>query len=99
MPVFVISVPSCGDQISRGFFCTFCAFRLSQAYGGTSFCGYSLVMQRIPLNDGRRLFGNDPKAYAEARPEYPDELYERLINRCGFCAQEPLSSRLVQGQE
>jgi len=41
-------------------------------------------MQRIPLNEGRRLFGNDPKAYAEARPEYPDALYERLVSRCGL---------------
>jgi trans-aconitate methyltransferase len=41
-------------------------------------------MERISLNDGRRLFGNDPKAYAEARPEYPDGLYDRLISRCGL---------------
>jgi SAM-dependent methyltransferase len=41
-------------------------------------------MQRIPLKEGQRLFGNDPKAYAEARPEYPDELYERLATRCGL---------------
>jgi 16S rRNA A1518/A1519 N6-dimethyltransferase RsmA/KsgA/DIM1 with predicted DNA glycosylase/AP lyase activity len=41
-------------------------------------------MERIRLNDGRRLFGNDPKAYAEARPDYPDALYERLITRCGL---------------
>jgi SAM-dependent methyltransferase len=41
-------------------------------------------MERIPLNDGRRLFGNDPKTYAEARPDYPDALYERLITRCGL---------------
>jgi SAM-dependent methyltransferase len=41
-------------------------------------------MQKIPLSDGRRLFGNDPKAYAEARPEYPDALYERLMTRCGL---------------
>ena len=42
------------------------------------------LMERIPLNDGRRLFGNDPKAYAEARPDYPDALYERLVARCGL---------------
>ena len=41
-------------------------------------------MERITLNDGRHLFGHDPKAYAEARPEYPDGLYERLISRCGL---------------
>jgi SAM-dependent methyltransferase len=41
-------------------------------------------MAKIPLNDGRRLFGNDPKTYAEARPDYPDALYERLKTRCGL---------------
>jgi SAM-dependent methyltransferase len=41
-------------------------------------------MEKLPLDSGRRLFGNDPKAYAEARPDYPDELYERLITRCGL---------------
>jgi len=41
-------------------------------------------MQRIPLNDGRRLFGNDPRVYAQARPDYPDALYERLMTRCGL---------------
>jgi SAM-dependent methyltransferase len=43
-------------------------------------------MQKIPLNEGRRLFGNDPKAYAAARPEYPDALYQRLVTRCGLAA-------------
>jgi SAM-dependent methyltransferase len=41
-------------------------------------------MQKIPLNEGRRLFGNNPKVYAAARPEYPDALYERLKSRCGL---------------
>jgi len=41
-------------------------------------------MERIPLSDGKRLFGNDPKVYAWARPEYPDVLYDRLITRCGL---------------
>jgi SAM-dependent methyltransferase len=41
-------------------------------------------MDTIPLNDGRHLFGNDPKTYAKARPDYPDALYERLITRCGL---------------
>ena len=41
-------------------------------------------MERISLNDGRRLFGNDPKTYTEARPDYPDALYERLVTRCGL---------------
>jgi SAM-dependent methyltransferase len=41
-------------------------------------------MPKIPLNDGRRLFGNDPQVYAEARPDYPDALYQRLVTRCGL---------------
>ena len=39
-------------------------------------------MAKIPLSDGRNFFGNDPLAYANARPDYPDELYERLRTRC-----------------
>ena len=41
-------------------------------------------MEKIPLQDGRRLFGNDPAAYTQARPDYPDALYARLISRCGL---------------
>src|ERR1700741_4424865 len=41
-------------------------------------------MDKISLNDGRRLFGNDPKTYAEDRPDYPDALYARLMARCGL---------------
>ena len=43
-------------------------------------------MQTIPLNEGRRLFGHDPKVYAAARPEYPDVLFDRLKSRCGLTA-------------
>jgi SAM-dependent methyltransferase len=39
-------------------------------------------MAKIPLSDGRKLFGNDPSAYANARPDYPEKLYERLRTRC-----------------
>jgi SAM-dependent methyltransferase len=41
-------------------------------------------METIPLNEGRRLFGNNPATYHDARPDYPDELYQRLIARCGL---------------
>lgn len=41
-------------------------------------------MSRIPLSEGRRIFGDDPCAYASARPEYPDGLYRRLVERCGL---------------
>jgi SAM-dependent methyltransferase len=41
-------------------------------------------MPKIPLSDGRYLFGNDPLAYANARPDYPEELYQRLRARCGL---------------
>jgi SAM-dependent methyltransferase len=61
-----------------------CPFAVSFFVLFAPFCGYSLVMQRISLNDGRHLFGNDPTAYAEARPDYPDALFQRLITRCGL---------------
>jgi SAM-dependent methyltransferase len=38
-------------------------------------------MQRT---EGRRLFGNDPAAYARARPEYPERVYEILRTRCAL---------------
>jgi SAM-dependent methyltransferase len=41
-------------------------------------------MPEIPLSAGRQLFGNDPLAYAYARPDYPEELYDRLVTRCGL---------------
>src|SRR5690349_3462425 len=39
-------------------------------------------MPKIPLSEGRHLFGNDPLAYANGRPDYPEELYQRLRTRC-----------------
>ncbi len=39
-------------------------------------------MPKIPLSEGRHLFGNDPLAYANGRPDYPEELYHRLRTRC-----------------
>jgi hypothetical protein len=34
--------------------------------------------------DRRRLFGSDPTNYHEARPEYPERVYELLTSRCGL---------------
>ena len=39
-------------------------------------------MPKIPLSEGHHLFGNDPLAYANGRPDYPEELYQRLRIRC-----------------
>jgi hypothetical protein len=39
-------------------------------------------MPKIPLSEGRHFFGNDPLAYANGRPDYPEELYHRLRIRC-----------------
>jgi SAM-dependent methyltransferase len=39
-------------------------------------------MDRIPLTTGRRAFGEDPATYAAVRPDYPDALYMRLVERC-----------------
>jgi SAM-dependent methyltransferase len=42
----------------------------------------SALMPNIPLSEGRYLFGRDPLAYANARPDYPEELYQTLRTRC-----------------
>jgi SAM-dependent methyltransferase len=34
--------------------------------------------------EGRTLFGIDPANYAEARPDYPDQIYAVLRERCGL---------------
>lgn len=39
-------------------------------------------MPKIPISQGRHLFGHDPSAYADARPDYPEALYQRLRARC-----------------
>ena len=41
-------------------------------------------MDVLPLTVGRRLYGSDPAAYANARPDYPPSLYETLASRCGL---------------
>jgi len=41
-------------------------------------------MTQIPISAGRQAFGDDPRAYAAARPDYPDTLYDRLVERCGL---------------
>jgi phospholipid N-methyltransferase len=43
-------------------------------------------MSHIPLTEGRRSFGDDPIAYATARPEYPEACYRHLVDRCGLRA-------------
>jgi SAM-dependent methyltransferase len=39
-------------------------------------------MSRISIVKGRRLFGYDPASCAAARPEYPPQLYHRLVELC-----------------
>jgi len=41
----------------------------------------------VPLQQGRRIFGSVAETYAEARPDYPDELYQLLATRCGLQSQ------------
>ncbi len=41
-------------------------------------------MNTIPLAEGRNLFGNDPATYAAARPDYPEEMFQLLVDRCGL---------------
>jgi SAM-dependent methyltransferase len=40
-----------------------------------------LAEDRIDRDAGRLLFGDDPRAYDESRPEYPDRVYELLAER------------------
>jgi SAM-dependent methyltransferase len=37
-------------------------------------------------DEGRRLFGLDPIGYRAGRPDYPDAVYETLVERCGLGA-------------
>lgn len=39
--------------------------------------------ERISRDEGRRLFGRDAHAYEQARPAYPDRVFELLAERCG----------------
>src|ERR1700722_13207118 len=34
--------------------------------------------------EGRRLFGLDPAGYRAGRPDYPEVVYETLVERCGL---------------
>jgi SAM-dependent methyltransferase len=41
-------------------------------------------MPEIDRTEGRRAFGHDPAGYEAARPDYPPEIYDILIDRCGL---------------
>ena len=43
-------------------------------------------MGKIDRTEGRTLFGLDAAAYDEARPDYPERIYEILSERCGLTA-------------
>ncbi len=38
----------------------------------------------LQRDEGRRLFGLDPIGYRAGRPDYPEAVYETLIERCGL---------------
>jgi len=40
--------------------------------------------RKIDRREGRGLFGLDPESYDRARPEYPDEVWALLGDRCGL---------------
>jgi 16S rRNA A1518/A1519 N6-dimethyltransferase RsmA/KsgA/DIM1 with predicted DNA glycosylase/AP lyase activity len=44
------------------------------------------MTQAIDRTEGRRLFGADPALYHAARPEYPEQVYALLADRCGLTA-------------
>jgi SAM-dependent methyltransferase len=39
---------------------------------------------QLQREEGRRLFGLDPIGYAAGRPDYPEAVYEVLLQRCGL---------------
>jgi SAM-dependent methyltransferase len=38
----------------------------------------------LQRDEGRRLFGVDPIGYSAGRPDYPEAVYEVLLQRCGL---------------
>jgi len=38
----------------------------------------------IPRKDARHTFGRDPEGYEYGRPDYPERVYEVLVERCGL---------------
>ena len=38
----------------------------------------------LQRDEGRRLFGLDPAGYRAGRPDYPEVVYETLVERCGL---------------
>ncbi len=43
-----------------------------------------MAEQRLDRTIGRQAFGEDPAAYHEVRPAYPDWVYQTLLTRCGL---------------
>lgn len=41
-------------------------------------------MKRLSREEGRTLFGRRARAYHEARPDYPERVYQLLVERCGL---------------
>jgi SAM-dependent methyltransferase len=41
-------------------------------------------MEAMERPEGRSLFGRDPAGYDVARPDYPDRVFELLVERCGL---------------
>ena len=42
------------------------------------------MTEEIPRDEGRALFGRDAALYQQARPDYPERVYELLTGRCGL---------------
>lgn len=43
-------------------------------------------MEAMERSEGRYLFGRDPAGYDFARPDYPERVFELLVERCGLRA-------------
>ena len=40
----------------------------------------------ISRSEGRALFGRDSALYERARPDYPERVYQLLVERCGLAS-------------
>ncbi len=50
----------------------------------TSRIGMTVPRDTIDLAEGRHLFGKDPLRYSRGRPDYPEQVFEILEQRCGL---------------
>jgi hypothetical protein len=43
----------------------------------------------VDPDNGRQLYGQDPAPYRAGRPDYPERVYDVLVNRCRLRKEDP----------